>query len=57
MLPLYDRDWYFLMQQYGAPTRLLDWTEGALIGLFFAVKDNPGFYPAAVWVLDAWDLN
>lgn len=52
-----DWEWYFLMQHFGAPTRLLDWTEGALIGLYFAVKDNPGYYDAAVWVLDPYELN
>lgn len=52
-------DWecYFLMQHHGAPTRLLDWTHGALIGLYFAVKDNNGFSDAAVWVLDPFQLN
>jgi len=52
-----DWEWYFLMQHFGAPTRLLDWTEGALLGLYFAVKDNPGFYDAAVWALDPFELN
>jgi FRG domain len=52
-----DWEWYFLMQHYGAPTRLLDWTEGALLGLYFAVKDNPGHYDAAVWMLDPYELN
>jgi hypothetical protein len=52
-----DWDWYFLMQHSGAPTRLLDWSEGALIGLYFAVGDNPGFYDSAVWVLDPYKLN
>jgi hypothetical protein len=52
-----DWEWYFLMQHYGAPTRLLDWTEGALLGLYFAVKDNPGYYDAAVWMLDPYELN
>lgn len=50
-------EWYFRMQHFGTPTRLLDWTEGALIALYFAVKDNPGFYDAAVWALDPFELN
>jgi hypothetical protein len=50
-------DWYFLMQHHGAPTRLLDWTDGALLGLYFAVRENEGYHDAAVWALDPWELN
>ena len=55
--PTDDWDWLFLMQHFGVPTRLLDWTEGALLALYFAVRDNPGYYDAAVWALDPYELN
>jgi hypothetical protein len=63
------RDWYFLMQHYGAPTRLLDWTDGALFGLYFAVRESKAApqhistrghqenLDAVVWVLDPGWLN
>jgi hypothetical protein len=56
-LPKGDWEWYFLMQHYGLPTRLVDWSMGSLIGLYFALKDNIGEAPAAVWLLDPWELN
>lgn len=36
---------------------LLDWTESALVALYFAVRGSFGNFNAAVWALDAWWLN
>jgi len=48
--------WYFLMQHYKTPTRLLDWTLNPLVALYFAVCNEPD-QDAAVWVLDPWRWN
>jgi len=47
---------YFMMQHYGMPTRLLDWTEGALLALYFALRTSNSRHDAAVWVLDPFWL-
>jgi FRG domain len=41
------------MQHYGGPTRLLDWTECPFVGMYFALRDEPGGgSSSALWAID-----
>ncbi|MFG6203485.1 FRG domain-containing protein [Pseudomonas retamae] len=57
--PTSSFDWIFLMQHYGVPTRLLDWSENPLVALYFAVCNSHLHTEddAAVWLLLPSELN
>jgi len=48
--------WWTLMQHYGCPTRLLDWTLSPYVALYFAVEQNPK-EDGAVWFFPFLPLN
>jgi len=56
-IPDNDFEWLFLMQHYGIPTRLLDWTESSLIALFFSLINYKSDCNSAVWLFHPWTLN
>lgn len=49
--------WLTLMRHYGARCRLLDWTESALVALYFAVEDANDGNDGALWFLEPNTLN
>ena len=57
LMPLHKSSWEFLslMQHYGIPTRLLDWTESLALAIFFAIQDTPD--DPCIWVINGYRLN
>jgi hypothetical protein len=58
-VPRESFDWLMLMQHYGVPTRLLDWTENPMIALYLALsgRDKHKGKDAAFWLLKPTVLN
>ena len=51
-------NWLTLMQHYGLPTRLLDWSRSPLVALYFAVSDkSQSDKDGCIWMLTPGKLN
>lgn len=70
-LPNNDIEWHFLMRHHDVPSRLLDWSKGSFIALYFAtrkslkniepslcnIKSDETYSDAAVWMLEPRRLS
>ena len=56
--PLQDdfSGWLFFMQHHGLPTRLMDWSDSALVAAYFACRDEAES-DAALWALNPFEFN
>lgn len=56
--PKSEFEWLFVMQHYGLATRLLDWSENPLVGLYFAVnKPEEQEVDGVLWLLAPAEPN
>ena len=62
--PQTDWEHLFAMQHFGVPTRLLDWSESLMVGVYFAADHQPshcecraGDCVPTVWAVDPMQLN
>jgi hypothetical protein len=59
----HNDQWLFLARHSSLPTRLLDWTEGLLVALYFAIVEQEALDETGkignpiVWMLDPIELN
>jgi hypothetical protein len=52
-----DFDGYLFMQHHGGPTRLLDWSDGSIMALHFALRNKQSYKSdSVVFVLDPYRL-
>jgi hypothetical protein len=54
--------WLSIMQHYGLPTRLLDWSRSPLVATYFAIENyleikDATAIDASIWILDPFSLN
>jgi len=48
--------WWTVMQHYGAPTRLLDWSKSIFVAAYFAVTEHLDEH-GAIWLVHTGSLN
>lgn len=50
-------EWLAIMQHYGAPTRLLDWTYSFYVAVFFAIEKAVDNIPCEVWAIEKYAIR